>query len=131
MTDGEGNYGNGEHCRVQALQPLMVNFVEYGIESCCDYLTVMGIEYTSRPAGSVSVPQHERVIWSTDNVVISNGFKICALEPAPFAPNKIRRDPRVSETLYHGHEAETDDGNQIPYVIVHMLSIFAYGLVLY
>ena len=131
MTDGEGNYGNNEYCRVQALQPLMVNFVEYGIESCCDSLTVMGSKYSSRPAGSVSVPQNGVVIWSTDGSTTSYGFKICVLEPAPFAPNKIRRDPRVSETLHRGHEAETDGGNQNPYVIVHMLSMFTYGLLLH
>ena len=136
MTDGVGNYGNNENCRVRALQPLMVNFVEYGIESCCDSLTVMmgsGFRnvYSFRPAGSVSVPQNGVVIWSTDDSTTSYGFKICALEPTPFAPNKIRRDPRVSETLHRGHEAETNGGNQIPYVIVHMLSMFTYGLLLH
>ena len=44
MTDGEGQYGSGESCRVKALRPLVLTTVQYEVETGFDFISVGEVE---------------------------------------------------------------------------------------
>ena len=79
MTDGTGNYGSYERCRVLALRPLSVYTEEYNVETGFDYLTVNGVKYggTWGPSG-VKMAKGAALQWYSDSSGNRAGWKVCA-----------------------------------------------------
>ena len=79
MSDGEGDYGPSENCKVQALRPLFVTATEFDTEECCDDLTVAGARYagSNGPQG-LSVDAGAELVWTSDGSEYRSGFKVCA-----------------------------------------------------
>ena len=53
MSDGAGQYGNDESCRVKALRAVVLTTPQYEVETGFDFITVDGIEFkdVSGPKG--------------------------------------------------------------------------------
>ena len=81
MSDGEGDYGNDEHCTIKTLRPLFVTATEFNTEFGYDYLTIAGKRYhgSEGPQELVLVPGDE-LVWTSDLSTVSTGFKVCAAE---------------------------------------------------
>ena len=79
VTDGEGQYGNRENCRVKALRPLSLTTAQYSVESSYDYLTVGGVKFNSGygPEG-MKLPAGSELVWRTDGSSVRAGFTVCA-----------------------------------------------------
>ena len=67
MTDGEGQYGSDENCRVVALRPLVVSTTQYAVEMGFDFLTVGSTEFKggSGPEG-VKLDTGAALVWFSD-----------------------------------------------------------------
>ena len=86
MTDGEGDYGNSENCRIKTLRPLAAHSTEFVTESCCDHLTIAGNQHGGE-YGPQALPLDEgtELVWYSDGSVTDRGFKVCASEKGSFA----------------------------------------------
>ena len=85
VTDGYDNYGNSESCEVRALRGMTLVTMEWAVESCCDYITVDGIQYKSSGPQGVYVGSGYELTWTSDGSVTRAGFKVCSnqTETAP------------------------------------------------
>ena len=79
VTDGEGQYGRGENCRVKALRPLSLTTTQYSVEGEYDYLTVGGVHFDNGygPQG-MKLPAGSELVWKTDGSFVYDGFTVCA-----------------------------------------------------
>ena len=79
VTDGSGDYGNSEICRVKALQPLLVTAKEFHTAECVDFVTVNDIKYIGNhgPQG-VFMARGAIWTWQSDISLTSAGFTLCA-----------------------------------------------------
>ena len=82
VTDGEGQYGRGENCRVKALRSLSLTTTQYSVELGCDYLTVGGVRFSDSGNGpqGMKLPAGSELVWRTDGSAVSDGFTVCASE---------------------------------------------------
>ena len=79
MSDGEGEYGGEESCRVVALRPLVVSTAQYEVEVGFDFLTVGGTEFKGDSGPQeVNLDTGAEVVWSSDGSVFGEGWKVCA-----------------------------------------------------
>ena len=78
MTDGDGDYGNSEECRIKALRPLVATATEFDTEENYDFLTVAGTQYSGSdgPQG-LPVDAGAELVWKSDGSVCKAGFKVC------------------------------------------------------
>ena len=78
VTDGQGQYGNQESCRVMALRPLSLTTTQYSVEGD-DYLTVGGVLFDSGygPQG-MKLSAGSELVWTTDGSFVRDGFTVCA-----------------------------------------------------
>jgi len=78
VTDGEGQYGRGENCRVKALRPLSLTTTQYSVAGD-DYLTVGGVRFNSGygPQG-MKLSAGSELVWTTDGSFVRDGFTVCA-----------------------------------------------------
>ena len=83
VSDGEGQYGNGETCRVKALQALVLTTEQYAVGSGNDYLSVSGtaLKNDSGPQ-RMKLDAGAEVVWKSDGSGVSDGFKVCVSEDA-------------------------------------------------
>lgn len=79
VTDGAGNYGNGEMCTIRANVEVVLRTISFDAESCCDRLTVNSTRYTgvSGPSG-ITMSAGSVMTWETDHSVVRAGFIVCA-----------------------------------------------------
>ena len=86
VSDGYGNYGNNEHCTIMALRSLVATATEFDTESCCDFLTIGGTQYSGfqGPRG-LPLAQGTVLVWTSDASDTKAGFKLCAVESGSFA----------------------------------------------
>merc|ERR1719201_1099838 len=83
VTDGAGNYGNSESCRVIALRPFYVYTKQYQVEKGWDYLTVNGKQYKSNSApNGVKMGKGAALQWKSDSFGTNPGWKVCAQDHA-------------------------------------------------
>ena len=119
VTDGAGNYGNGERCTITANIAMTPVFTEFATESGWDYLTIGGQQYsgTNAPTG-LSLAAGDTIAWYTDDEMVQDtGFTICmAMPPMPPTPSQPPPFPpgvRVVQpgrgTLQAAHDAASDD----------------------
>merc|ERR1719201_2276477 len=80
VTDGSGNYGSKESCRVIARRQFFVYTKQYLVEGCCDYLQIGSTKFKTRGPHGVKVAQGTPIYWSSDGSVQDKGWKICASE---------------------------------------------------
>ena len=82
MSDGEGDYGPSENCKVQALRPLVATATEFETESGYDKLTVAGTEYHGYDAPQgLPVDAGAELVWTSDDSEFRSGFTVCAAAP--------------------------------------------------
>ena len=79
VTDGQGQYGNQESCRVMALRPLSLTTTQYSVEYNYDHLTVGGVRFDNGhgPQG-MKLPAGSDLVWKTDGSAVGAGFTVCA-----------------------------------------------------
>ena len=76
MTDGEGQYGSGENCRVVALRPLVVSTRQYAVEMGFDFLTVGSTEFKGLLGpDKVKLDTGAALVWSSDGSGNDEGWK--------------------------------------------------------
>ena len=65
VTDGDGNYGPLEKCRIRAVHPLVVSAVQYDVEERQDYVTVKGVSYRDpiRPPRNIDMKVDDYIYW--------------------------------------------------------------------
>ena len=85
MTDGAGEYGTRETCRVVALRPFYVYTTQYDVERTSsgrayDFLTVNGAEYKYSPPNGVKMGKGAALQWYSDGSGSGAGWKVCAEE---------------------------------------------------
>ena len=82
VSDGGGDYGPSENCKVQALRPFAATATEFDTEAGYDILTVAGTEYygSEGPQG-LPVDAGAELVWTSDDSEFGSGFKVCAVEP--------------------------------------------------
>ena len=80
VTDGAGNYGSGESCRVIAHRQFYVYTMQYDVEGCCDYLQIGSTKFKTRGPHGLKVDPGTSIYWSSDGSVQDKGWKICASE---------------------------------------------------
>jgi len=83
VTDGDGNYGPLEKCRVRAVHPLVVSAVQYDVEERQDYVTVKGVAYRDpiRPPRNIDMKVDDYIHWESDVTDVARkfeGFTLCA-----------------------------------------------------
>ena len=83
MTDGSGNYGSREKCRVIARRPFFVYTKQYDVERnsrnrALDYLTVNGVQYKNSPPNGVKMGKGAALQWYSDGSQVAAGWKVCA-----------------------------------------------------
>ena len=78
MTDGAGNYGSGESCRVIAQRQFYVYTMQYEVERSYDYLTVNGVQYKYSAPNGVEIKQGASLGWRSDGSRTDKGWKVCA-----------------------------------------------------
>lgn len=78
VTDGEGDHGNGEECRVIATSSFYATATFFSTESVFDYLSLGGNRYsgTSGPT-NVAVQTGTTMHWLTDGTIVMGGFTVC------------------------------------------------------
>jgi hypothetical protein len=95
VTDGAGDYSNGEDCEFALGEDAYVVIEQYDVEANHDHLThypsdAPPVQYTPynlpvAPTG-VLLPRGSRFKWHTDSSTNGAGFRICALPTAPSLP---------------------------------------------
>ena len=75
VTDGVGQYGHNEKCRVKALADFTITAKQFELENCCDKIEIGGKSYTGE---TVEVHPGSEFVWSSDGSVAEDGFKVCA-----------------------------------------------------
>jgi hypothetical protein len=87
VTDGAGNYGDGEGCTIEANVDVVVTATEFDTESGYDRVTINGVVYdgTSGPSGE-HVTAGVSFTWASDGSVTEAGFTICAAHALPPPP---------------------------------------------
>ena len=108
VTDGSGNYGSGEKCRVIARRPFFVYTKQYDVERgsggrAYDYLTVKGIQYENSPPNGVKMKSGAALDWYSDGSQAAAGWKVCAEDkmatPKPTKKGRyIPRPPHAEDT---------------------------------
>ena len=86
ITDGLGNYQNGEECTIVANQAMIVNTVAFKTESTYDTITIGDHSYSGGMGPSnVLMSAGDMLMWSSDGSISDIGFTICAttMPPAP------------------------------------------------
>ena len=79
VTDGSGDYGNSEVCRVKALQPLFVTATQFHTEKEHDFVKVNGIKYSNTYGPQrVFMAKGAIWLWQSDGSTSSEGFTLCA-----------------------------------------------------
>jgi hypothetical protein len=99
VTDGYGDYTNYASCTIRANIPMTLHVLQFDTESCCDKLTVGGVQYSgsSGPNG-VQMTVGQVMTWNSDSSVTEPGFTICANAPPwtmgdPFPPPPLPASP--------------------------------------
>ena len=80
-----GQYSNNQACQVTFSSPVMLQVHFFSTESCCDKVTVKGVQYkgAAGPDGMTT----SSLSWSSDHSVVGGGFKICfAIPRSPDPP---------------------------------------------
>ena len=80
VTDGAGDYGPREICRIDAQRQFYVYTEQYEVDGCCDYLQIGCTKFKTRGPHGVKVAQGTPIYWSSDGSVQDKGWKICASE---------------------------------------------------
>ena len=66
VTDGQGEYGAGESCRVKALRPLVLTTVQYEVERGYDFVSVDGTAFRGESGPSeVKMDTDSELVWSS------------------------------------------------------------------
>ena len=83
-TDGAGVHGNDEACTVRVNQAGFLNATEFDTETCCDYVTIGGTEFSGLdgPHG-VAVSAGSTFQWQSDYGTTNAGWTICFGETCP------------------------------------------------
>ena len=110
VTDGTGNYGNGERCTIEAQRALYATATSFTTEGYFDRISLAGTSYSgSTGPSNVAMSAGQTMTWYTDGSVIRAGFTICATDlpplpsPPPAPPARCRhRRPRLSSAPQTG-----------------------------
>lgn len=82
LSSGQGKYGNGEHCTAIATANFSLVLWAYGVEGCCDYLSVNGTAFKKtdfwRGPDGVRMLPGDTLAWYSDNSSSTDGWKVCA-----------------------------------------------------
>ena len=89
VTDGGGEYGNDENCKIKTLRPLVANATEFATEPGYDFLTIGGTAYHGDD-GPPALPLDggTEVVWKSDQSNVRLGFTVCAAETGSFASTR-------------------------------------------
>jgi hypothetical protein len=76
------NYGDNQQCTITAHEAVTLSVTAFSTESCCDKLTVNGVQYsgTSGPDG-VQVVADSTITWTSDSFTSRTGFEVCGAFP--------------------------------------------------
>ena len=90
MTDGAGQYGSGESCRVKALRPLVLTTVQYEVETGYDFVSVDGTAFRGESGPEeVKMNTGSELVWTSDGSEFRSGFKVCAGSLFGIAPTVL------------------------------------------
>ena len=78
VTDGPGDYGPNEFCKVMALKPLILSATSFHVEAVHDFVQIDGLKYDN--FGPKEIPMAKGAIWTwqSDDSQNRAGFTICA-----------------------------------------------------
>ena len=93
------NYGDNQQCTITAHEAVTLSVTAFSTESCCDALTVNGVQYcgTSGPDG-VQVVADSTIAFSSDSVGNRTGFEVCGASLFPTCFNLERSVAPVDDT---------------------------------
>ena len=81
VTDGPGDYGNNENCRVRAIRDLTVSATAFDTEQDYDFLTVGGVDFSgTRGPENQFLSAGEVLIWASDSSIVRRGWTVCAVD---------------------------------------------------
>lgn len=105
ITDGPGNYGNGDSCLVLALRPMTLIVSQFDLESkiggaCVDFVKAGNRRYcgTNGPSG-LSLQLDDAIRFRADTTVTRPGFTICASPDASPPSPSSSPSPSLSPPL--------------------------------
>ena len=114
ITDGGGNYANGETCVFTVARSVQLVVMSFDTERYFDTLTVDGIRYSGTMADvssgidGTSVTVGSQITWTSDTSNVGAGFVVCGVAsgtgfllptaPTPLQPTALPTSPTTAPT---------------------------------
>ena len=84
-------YGNSQACTITVNEAVLLSVTAFTTESCCDKLTVNGVQYSgTNGPGGVQVAAGSTITWTSDSSVTRTGFQICGTGTGAYSLSTVR-----------------------------------------